>query len=90
MSNQTPPLRRAIALLGGMERLGRALVTPVRPKGVTKAGVGLWLKPGGQVPADVCPLIERITLRQVTCEELRPDVDWGYLRGTRQARQART
>ncbi len=26
--------------------------------------------------------IERETNRAVTCEELRPDVDWAYLRGT--------
>lgn len=26
--------------------------------------------------------IEQNTDRQVTCEELRPDVDWAYLRGT--------
>jgi DNA-binding transcriptional regulator YdaS (Cro superfamily) len=26
--------------------------------------------------------IERESQRSVTCEELRPDVDWAYLRGT--------
>lgn len=29
--------------------------------------------------------IERESAQQVTCEELRPDVDWGYIRGTAKA-----
>ena len=29
--------------------------------------------------------IERESGREVTCEELRPDVDWGYLRRTEHA-----
>lgn len=31
-------------------------------------------------PAEHCPDAERRTERAVRCEELRPDVDWGYLR----------
>lgn len=31
-------------------------------------------------PAELCPAAERLTDRQVRCEELRPDVDWAYLR----------
>jgi len=30
------------------------------------------------------PAIERATKGAVRCEELRPDVDWAYLRGTAQ------
>ncbi|MCV4285066.1 transcriptional regulator [Pseudomonas capsici] len=29
--------------------------------------------------------VERESKGQVTCEELRPDIDWAYLRGTKQA-----
>lgn len=33
--------------------------------------------------ADLCIAIERESSGTVTCEELRPDVDWAYLRATR-------
>lgn len=33
------------------------------------------------IPADRCPTFERITAREVTCEEMRPDVEWHVLRG---------
>lgn len=36
----------------------------------------------GRVPADYCPSIERVTGGKVRCEDLRPDVDWGYLRAS--------
>lgn len=49
--------------------------------GVTRSAVTQWLTTG--VPAERCPVIERATNGAVTCEDLRPDVDWGYLRGTR-------
>ena len=35
-----------------------------------------------QVPAERCPSIEKATSGAVRCEELRPDVDWAYLRAT--------
>lgn len=44
----------------------------------------------GEIPGDVCPAIERATRAKaaekndpsliVTCEELRPDVDWRVVR----------
>lgn len=37
------------------------------------------------VKAEHCPLIERLTDSKVTCEQMRPDVEWGYLRGTKKA-----
>jgi DNA-binding transcriptional regulator YdaS (Cro superfamily) len=37
------------------------------------------------VPADRCPVIERETGGAVRCEELRPDVDWAYLRNNDRA-----
>ena len=30
---------------------------------------------------ELCIILERESQRAVTCEELRPDVDWAYLRG---------
>lgn len=31
-------------------------------------------------PAELCPVAERLSDRKVRCEELRPDVDWAFLR----------
>lgn len=47
--------------------------------GISAQAVCKWRS----VPAERCPAIERATGGTVTCEELRPDVDWAYLRGTR-------
>ena len=42
--------------------------------------VSQWRKGTRKVPAERCPDIERATGGAVRCEELRPDVDWNYLR----------
>lgn len=34
----------------------------------------------GRVPPKHCPVIERLLGGKVTCEELNPEVDWGYVR----------
>lgn len=36
----------------------------------------------------LCIRIERESRRKVTCEDLRPDVDWAYLRGTSKRKAA--
>ena len=46
--------------------------------GISVQAVHKWAD--GNVPADRCPTIERLTNGGVRCEELRPDVDWAYLR----------
>lgn len=53
--------------------------------GVTPQAVCFWRDGKRQVPADKCPLIERMTDGKVTCESLRADVDWDYIRGTSKA-----
>lgn len=70
------PIHRAAAVLGSQTRLAVLL-------GVTKAAVSQWSTSGRRVPAEHCPAIERETAARgapVTCEELRPDVDWSVLR----------
>lgn len=69
------PLDRAIAYIGSMQKLAVHLE-------VTKGAVGQWKHPGRRVPAEYCPTIERLSGGTVRCEELRPDVEWGYLRKT--------
>lgn len=50
--------------------------------GIPPALMSQWKTGARQVPAERCPLIERATGGMVTCEEMRPDVDWAYLRAT--------
>lgn len=42
--------------------------------------VSQWATGVRQVPAEHCPSIERATSGLVSCEDMRPDVDWAYLR----------
>lgn len=67
-------LQTAIATLGNQTKLALAI-------GVVPQVVHNWVA-RGNVPADKCPAIEKATGGAVRCEDLRPDVDWGYLRGT--------
>jgi len=76
----------ACASVGGQADLARAL-------GITPAAVNQWCKGAREVPAERCPAIEGLTRRAafekgdpsliVTCEALRPDVNWGVLRRER-------
>lgn len=77
MDNLTP-IQRACKTLGSASAL--AGVIGKSPQFVSQLSAGLR-----QVPADLCPLIEGATREKggdvVTCEELRPDVAWGVVRG---------
>ena len=53
----------------------------------TKAGTSIGylrkaLSVGQRLGESICIGIERESLGVVRCEDLRPDVDWAYLRGT--------
>jgi DNA-binding transcriptional regulator YdaS (Cro superfamily) len=74
------PIMRAVRIAGGAAQLAR-MMTIYGPEGLTRMSIYLWMKPGKKVPAEYCPDIERLT--GVLCEDLRPDVNWGFLRGTR-------
>jgi DNA-binding transcriptional regulator YdaS (Cro superfamily) len=67
------PIVKACAAVGGISRLAGVLR-------VTPPTVSQWVSGRRQIPAERCPEIEKAT--GVTCEELRPDVQWGLLRGT--------
>lgn len=69
----TSPLEEAARIIGSQVALAAQL-------GVTKAAVGQWKLEGRKVPAEHCPVIERLTDGHVRCEDLRPDIDWAYLR----------
>lgn len=53
--------------------------------GATAQRLSNWKVRG--VPAEHCPAIERATGGAVRCEDLRPDVDWGVLRGDQPCNQ---
>lgn len=42
--------------------------------------ISRWALGQRQVPAERCPDIEQATGRAVTCEEMRPDINWAILR----------
>ena len=67
-------LKSAISILGGTAEFAESI-------GVSPQVVTNWLA-RERVPAERCPSIERVTKGAVTCEALRPDVDWQYLRRT--------
>lgn len=67
-------LRKSIEVLGGQSALAESI-------GVVPQVVNNWVR-RGNVPAEHCPGIEKATSGEVRCEDLRPDVDWQYLRGT--------
>ena len=73
MKTQTP-LDQAIQHLGGLESSRQAL--GLRSYQVLQQ----WRK--NRVPAEYCPLIEQLTGGAVRCEQLRPDVNWGFIRAT--------
>lgn len=69
-------LQKAVEVVGSQVALAAAL-------GVRQGHVWKWLNTAVEgVPAKYCPSIERATGGAVRCEDLRPDVEWGVLRGT--------
>lgn len=79
-------LQIAVEKAGGQTALASALSK--RGRAIKQAHVWKWLNspsPDKSPPAEYCPDIEAIT--GVRCEDLRPDVNWSVLRGTRQQTQ---
>jgi len=73
------PIDVAAGIVGSQAALAEAL-------GVTRAAVSQWKERDRKTPAEHCPRIERLCGGRVTCEELRPDIEWGVLR-TAEARE---
>lgn len=51
--------------------------------GVKDSIVSTWRSGVRKVPAERCPEIEKATNGLVTCEEMRPDVDWQFVRNAK-------
>jgi DNA-binding transcriptional regulator YdaS (Cro superfamily) len=56
--------------------------------GVPRVLIHQWATGKRRVPAERCPAIERVTAGAVRCEDLRPDVDWAYLRNATSTNEA--
>lgn len=72
-------LLEAVKRAGGQTALARALSTNGRR--LIQANVQKWINspnPDRMPPAEYCPDIERQF--GIRCEDMRPDVDWDYLR----------
>jgi DNA-binding transcriptional regulator YdaS (Cro superfamily) len=68
-------LEKAAGIIGSQAKLAGFL-------GVSKAAVNQWKLPGRKVPLKHCLPIEQITKGKVTCEELRPDINWTTMRAS--------
>ena len=67
-------LKVAVEIVGSQGELAKLV-------GVSKAAMSQAVRDAKrQIPAHWCPAIEKATARQVRCEQLRPDVDWNYVR----------
>ena len=75
MKRKLSVLADSLPSIGGASALAKKI-------GVSPQSVSNWLR-RGRVPVRFCPIVERATKRAVLCEELRPDVDWAFLRGTK-------
>ena len=73
MKTTKQALDEAIGIAGG-------LASFVQKVGAPSVNAVKGWKHTGSIPADYCPQIERAT--GVSCEYLRPSVDWSYLRAT--------
>lgn len=75
-------LERVCEIVGGQSRL--AFLLSIKPPTVNQ-----WVRLVKQIPAERCPEIEKLVVGKVICEELRPDVDWAYLRNSAIPKQER-
>jgi DNA-binding transcriptional regulator YdaS (Cro superfamily) len=71
-----------------LETSGTKQVDLAKQVGVLGILIHQWATGKRPVPAKHCPAIERATTGAVRCEELRPDVDWAYLRKTCRVKKA--
>ncbi|XKM12689.1 helix-turn-helix domain-containing protein [Orbaceae bacterium ac157xtp] len=66
-------LKKAIKKAGSQREFARIC-------GVSQAAVSKWLNGISKIGEDKAILAEQALNGQVTCEELRPDVNWSVLR----------
>lgn len=62
----------AVSIFGSQANFAKEL--NIKPQNVQ-----MWVYNKRKVPIKHCLLIETLTKKDVTCEELRPDIDWKEL-----------
>lgn len=72
-------IQTAVNAAGGARALAAALTEATQHR-VATSSVYAWMSGTRRIPAECCPVIERLT--GVRCEWIRPDVEWGVLRST--------
>lgn len=68
-------LEKVCEIVGGQSSLASLL--HIKPPTVNQ-----WVKLVKKIPAERCPEIEKLVSSKVLSEELRPDVDWSYIRNS--------
>lgn len=77
MNNVNKAIDKAVAIVGSKSELANRL-------NITRQAVHNWYLTS-KVPVERCIDIEELTNGAVTCEQLRPDLNWSILRGTTEA-----
>lgn len=79
MSSPKDALERAIKIAGSKSALARSL-------GITPWALSKWNF--NKIPEDRCLSIEELTNEEVKAEQLRPDINWEFVRSTKNSNQA--
>lgn len=79
--NISSHLQSAVEIAGSQVALARLV-------GVGEKTVWAWIHRGTKVNEIVALKIERATKGAVRCEDLRPDVDWAFIRGAGRSKAA--
>ncbi len=72
-------IKRAVELAGGAAKVAALF-------NISRISVYEWVHKG-RIPAERCPALERANDGQVRCEDMRPDVDWSFLRANPEEKQ---
>ncbi|QXW27181.1 helix-turn-helix domain-containing protein [Acinetobacter johnsonii] len=73
MSSPKDALEKAIKIVGSKSALARGL-------GITPWALSKWNF--NKIPEDRCLPIEELTKSKVKAEQLRPDINWAFIRST--------
>lgn len=79
MSSPKDALEKAIKIAGSKSALARSL-------GITPWALSKWNF--NKIPEDRCLSIEELTHHEVKAEQLRPDINWAFVRSTKNSNKA--
>lgn len=68
-------IQAAIQGAGGPAKVAQELSVSVQ-------AVCFWRDGKRSLPAEHCPVLERMNSGAIRCEQMRPDVDWAYVRNS--------